>query len=438
MAASETVEITEYFLHYVWKHRLFSAIDLKTSDGFPVSVIHPGYAHADAGPDFKQSVIRIGNFTWAGDVEIHIKSSDWIRHCHHHNPKYDSVILHVVYENDLEIYRYGNEKYPVLELKDLISPKLIDEYRKLTFSEKKIPCASQIGHIEKLSFISVLSRMGLDRLFRKRKWILGLLDQCKGDWNELFFRFVVMNFGFKTNNAAFELLARSMPYKYIKIHSNVKLQVYALFFGQAGLLNEEMNDDYYDRLRSEYHYLQYKYRLAPIQEKNWNYLRLRPRNFPALRLAQLSELWYHHPDFLKELLENPCGEIASKLTEYSPDIYWKTHYRFGKTTPPHEIKLGAATADLLWINAVIPLLFSYGTFHGNEDLKEKALSMLEEIHFEDNKITRIYKKAGFPCNGALYSQAVMELHHYFCTGKKCLDCEIGCIILKKKTATKES
>ena len=325
--------MTESFLHYVWRHTLYQFADIHTTDGCRLQVVHPGYPHQDAGPDFKQAIIKIDDITWAGDVELHLKSSDWLKHGHQNDAKYRSVILHVVYEHDTDILRMPGEHYPTLALKNYIPQPLLEEYLKLSRSENDLPCQAQLSMLSRLQLTSILSGKAIERLFHKQEHIVSIVNQCQANWEEAFFRILAMNFGFKTNTTAFELLGRSLPFKYIQKHAQVRTQVYALLFGQAGMLEENIiEDDYCHALFEEYHYLKYKYRLTPIPEKSWNYLRLRPRNFAALRLAQLSELLHNHPHLFQQMREFPEQEQIEKLFVCSPHPYWETHSKFGKTT----------------------------------------------------------------------------------------------------------
>ena len=424
--------MTESFLHYVWRHTLYQFADIHTTDGCRLQVVHPGYPHQDAGPDFKQAVIKIDDITWAGDVELHLKSSDWLKHGHQNDAKYRSVILHVVYEHDTDILRMPGEHYPTLALKNYIPQPLLEEYLKLSRSENDLPCQAQLSMLSRLQLTSILSGKAIERLFHKQEHIVSIVNQCQANWEEAFFRILAMNFGFKTNTTAFELLGRSLPFKYIQKHAQVRTQVYALLFGQAGMLEENIiEDDYCHALFEEYHYLKYKYRLTPIPEKSWNYLRLRPRNFAALRLAQLSELLHNHPHLFQQMREFPEQEQIEKLFVCSPHPYWETHSKFGKTTTKRDCAPGKETINLLLINTVVPMLFAHAAFHGEEALQQKALTILEQCPFEKNSITMPYKEAGFPTDSALESQAIIELHHHYCKKKRCLDCEVGSTILRR-------
>jgi hypothetical protein len=423
--------MNEMFLHYVWRHRLYSCINLKTTEGEEVSVIHPGFAHHHAGPDFKQAVVRIGNVTWAGDIEIHIHSSDWLKHRHHEDPKYQSIILHVVYQHDVNLYDAEKRYFPTLELFPYIEDTLIERYKNLVFNDLQLPCYNQIKEIDSLHFTSFLSGIAMERMQHRQQHIFSILHQCEENWEETFFRILITSFGFKSNLPAFELLAQHLPYKYIAKHAHVKLQIYALIFGQSGMLDQPCEDEYYTLLHDEYQYLRYKYSLTPIPYKCWNYLRLRPSNFPAVRLAQLSELLYCCPSLFHTILYNERDTGLEQLFHVNPDAYWQTHYIFDKKVKKHSVSLGKNAIESLIINCVAPTLYAYSVFQGDEKLQMRAVSILENIDFEENHITRFYKDAGFLACGAFFSQAILELRNKYCQKKRCLECAIGSYILKK-------
>lgn len=425
----------ESLLHYFWRNKIFATVPLRTTDGRELRILRGGNPHQDAGPDFKQALIKVDGLLWAGDVEIHVRASDWLRHGHQNDRKYGSIVLHVVYEEDVEL----GLPCPTLELKPYIPPSMIAEYENLSRSTELLPCRSFLPSVTPLQFTELLSRLAAERYGRKQKEVLDSLHSCHDSWHEAVFRRFVVSFGFRTNAAAFELLAQSLPYKYVLKHKDSRLQVYALVFGQAGMLEAERtgdleNDDYYRMLQDEYRYLRYKYGLVPIPVKMWNLLRLRPQNFPCVRLAQLSECLYRIPDLMDQLLH--CGrvEALTHISGFTPNEYWETHRHFGRSSPRHSCQIGEQTVNLLVINTIVPVRLAYATFHGDETVREEAFSLLEEVGFEDNVITRQYVKAGFPNRSALYSQALLELHKNYCLPKQCLRCDIGCLILKRKSS----
>lgn len=419
----------EDLLHYMWRNRLVAPAALATTDGRPLKIIFPGMSHQDAGPDFKQAVIKIGDLIWAGDVEIHVNSSDWHRHKHDSDPKYQSVILHVVYRHDADIERIPGEEFATLELRNYIPETMLERYKKLTFSTAGLPCQQQLENMESLYINSFFTRLATERLLRKQEQIMAIHDSCRHDWNETAYRILARSYGFSTNATGFELLAQSLPYRILYQHHDSHTQLYALLFGQAGMLDHEPCDDYYTNLQNEYNYLKYKYKLTPIPEKCWFFLRMRPNNFPTIRIAQLAELIYHHPNLFAELTRFENKEQCYRMFGSEPNEYWKHHYLFGKESKTHCTTPGPSTIDLLLINSIVPLLFAYGNFRGDAAMQEKALEILEQLPFEKNHITRKYQEAGFPCQNATCSQAILELQKYYCTPKKCLQCQIGVKII---------
>jgi len=418
--------MTEAFLHYLWKHRLFDFLNLKTTAGEPLQIIFPGYHNTDAGPDFRQAIVQIGAMKWAGDVEIHIRSSDWYRHHHQDDDKYLSVALHVVYEHDCEVERRKGELFPTLELKNYIPEGMLAQYQRLMASPEQIPCVSYLPGIELLHLRSLLSSMVMERMLRKQEDVLRMVGECNGDWKETLYRLLAIGFGFKTNVTAFDLLAKSLPLKVLTKHADSELQTAALIFGQAGMLERPDVDDYYNSLKYEYDYLRYKYHLIPIGEHHWNLLRLRPPNFPCVRLAQLAALMHESLDLTELCLECPSVETLKRELSVSANPYWKNHYQFGKKTIlKHSVCLGDTAASLLIINTVVPFRFAHHRFFGNETQLERTLALLEELPFENNKRTREFAQTPFPQQNAMDSQALLELSQYYCSPKRCLECAIG-------------
>lgn len=420
--------MNEMLLHYLWKNKIFSNYLLRTTDDRELTLISTGFPHKDAGPDFKQAVIKIGQITWVGDVEIHVRTSDWVRHGHQKDEKYNSIILHVVYEDDMDL----GMTFPTLELKGYVSEELLNRYEKLSQNADWLPCRSSLETVGRLKVVSMLSRVATERLERKQHEIFETLHSCHDDWQETVYRFWVRNFGFRTNGAAFEMLAKSLSYRCIAKHGDSRTQVYALLFGQAGFLEDDEGDSYYSILHNEYKFLQYKYKLSPIPLKIWNLLRLRPQNFPCIRLAQLSEFFFKIPKIAHRILTDNPEQLYSSLKNCTPHEYWTTHFHFGKETKQHSGTLGDSSINTLMINTVIPMQYAYGAFCGNDKMKERAMMNLESLEAENNQIVSRYCEAGWGIENALVSQAVLELHQHYCLGKRCLECEIGCDILQAK------
>lgn len=431
------LRISEAFLHYLWKYQLFDSNDIRTSDGESVKVLFPGYHNMDAGPDFRQAIVQIGGMKWVGDVEIHIRSSDWFRHQHQYDAKYRSVTLHVVCFHDVEVERAKGELFPTLVLKDRIPKEMLLRYQQLVDSEEVVPCRGDLDLLGDLTMQNLVSSLSMERLLRKQEWVLGIVKKCDGDWKEAAYRNLAVGFGFKTNAAAFELLAESLPYKLLTRHADSSLQVEALVFGQAGMLKFPSLDDYFDQLKYEYDYLRYKYQLVPIGDHHWNRLRMRPQNFPCLRLAQFARVLCTVPDLMNEQLQYPDVEYWKMRLVVTPHPYWETHYHFGcDTILKHSVSLGESAVNLLILNTIVPYLFAFHKFSGAEDLLERDVALLESLPFEDNKVTRMFRNTQFPQQNAQDSQALLELYGQYCRERRCLECAVGdCIVRRRHEST---
>jgi hypothetical protein len=330
-----------------------------------------------------------------------------------------------VYEHDKDVYVSQNIPLPTLELKGLLSSQLLLRYNQLMHAPLPLPCEAYIEKLDALSMNSFFARLSFDRLTRKQSQILEILHSFSEDWEQALFYVLCQSFGFKTNAPAFELLGKALSFKILKKHSDSHLQVAALIFGQAGMLDEELEDPYYQSLQNEYLYLKAKYRLVSIDVKCWNLLRLRPHNFPCIRLAQLGEVIYNHHDLFAKITTPNKLAYFQNIFINKPNDYWKTHYYFGKTSRESEKIMGENSFNLLLINALIPFLYAYGAFMGNEKLQEYSMRLLELLPFEENHITKKYQHLGFCTKNASDSQALLELHHEYCEKKRCIDCGIG-------------
>jgi len=418
-------KMKEDFLHYVWQHRHFDFLKAKTTDGQAISVIFPGYHNHDAGPDFLQAVVTIDDVRWVGSVEIHCRSSDWLRHHHQYDDKYKSVVLHVVYEHDMEIQLCDNESVPTLELKGLIPQEMFTRYESLMSVPDMLLCRGCLSAVEPLVIQNQLSGCLMERMLRRQSGFQHILNSCQKDWNELVYRVLAIGFGCKKNGTAFELLAQSLPYRVIRAHLASRLQVYALVYGQSGMLDLADREDYTEKLRYEYDYLRYKYRLTPIGAHQWNWLRLRPQNFPTLRLAQFAQMLFETGNALADKVLKANMQGLRTWLSVAPEEYWQTHYQFGKPTTRHASGMGTAIVNSLIINTVVPIRFFYARFNGDEAGQEAALSLLEQVEYEDNKTTRIFVDSPFPRRSAYDSQAQLDLFDRYCSQKRCLECSIG-------------
>jgi hypothetical protein len=422
--------MTEDFLHFVWKYKNFVPRNLKTVDGQSIKVIKSGEHNTNAGPDFTNAQVLVNNTHWAGNVEIHIKTSDWISHNHSSDPAYDNVILHAVYEHDMPTPI--PEGRPLLELSPYIPPHVIENYNTLRGLHHLVPCESMIGEVNELTKAGWLDRMLVERLEAKANSIKQFLDINKNDWAETAYQWTARNFGFKINSEPFETLARAIPHKILGKHKNKLQQIESLLFGQAGFLQEVYKDDYPIALRKEYKYLAGKYNFSPGRKSEWKFLRLRPANFPTVRISQFAALVFKSEHLFSRILEVSDLKSALSLFNVSAAEYWKSHFMFDTVSESnYKGSLGKESKFNLIVNTVCPLLFSYGHIKNESKYKETALRLLEQCPPESNKITRESTKLGLPNLHAHNSQALIHLRKEFCTKQQCLNCGIGASVLNR-------
>lgn len=420
----------EDLLHYVWKHRLFQK-DIKTTDGTPIEIIDVGLHNHNDGADFFNAKIKVADKVWAGNVEIHKSSSDWKKHKHDTNKAYNSVILHVVERADCDVYTESGDKIQQCEI---TYPKHIkDNIEYLLYSNINTPCSNYIHTIPQIHLNGWMGTLLLERLERKSNDIQQLLERFNNSWDDVFYILLARSFGFGLNSDAFQRLALNLPLMYIQKQRSDIQQVEALLLGQAGLLEKaEYQDEYFLLLQREYKNLQVKYSLTPLDSSLFRKMRVRPGSHPCIRIAQLSTLLYKEDKLFSRIITcTDVGKIRLMLHENASE-YWQTHYSFGEVSDRKSKYVGDSSLDVLIINAVVPTLFSYGKYIGDEALCERALSFLEEIKSESNSIVRDFSKYGLQVKTAHDSQAVIQLRREYCEKRKCLFCRIGFHILADK------
>ncbi len=414
--------MSEDLLHFIWKQQAYTN-DCITVSGKPFTVINPGEHNHNAGPDFFNAKIKIDNTIWVGNIEIHTKSSEWDNHKHQNDPTYNNVILHVVTQHDKEI-QTQNKRQPetwVMEYPEAYSNAWIDLLQSLRW----ISCEHLIHKVRPLDTLLWIQSLAIQRLEYKTQEIRTELLQEKTDFDTLFFRTICRYFGFNTNQVPFDMLGKSLKWQQIAKHRNQLLQIEALLFGQAGFLKGELNDSYYNTLKQEYKHLKNKFSLTPIDAALWKFSRMRPGNFPSIRIAQLAMLLHKNERFFSKILEaNDLQSLETLLVSEVSD-YWKSHYRFGEESTPKQKKLGKASQDILLINAVIPMLFLYGEIKSQQEFKDKAIYFLENMKAENNSIIRKWTDLDIKPENALESQALIHLKKHYCNPKKCLFCNIG-------------
>jgi hypothetical protein len=422
--------MNEEFLYYLWKNRLFKG-PLYTSDNQLIEVINTGERNYDSGPDFLYARLKIGDTEWAGNVEIHVKASDWERHAHSGDDAYSNVILHVVYENDQKILNKNKVEVPVTEVKGCFDHSLYDKYLWLLNSQETIACAKMIGRVDNIEKLFWLERMMTERLEQRAMEIKFRLEKENTGLQEVFYLKLARSFGFRTNSDAFEWLARSLPVNVLLKHGDDLHQLEALLFGNAGLLDGSFKDEYPKDLKKEYAFLKQKYGLKPVNPVVWKFMRMRPNNFPTIRISQFAALICGLGGQFQRVFELDRLTDTKMLLKVSASSYWDDHYRFDVFSKGKRKVIGDGSVNLLFINAVIPYLFVYGILLGKEGYKDKALVWLEQIRAENNKVIRIFKDLGFPVKNAIHSQAIIHLKNNYCDKKRCLECSLGQKVLQR-------
>lgn len=430
----------EALLQYVWKHKMFPLKPLVTTDGQAVEVIDAGLQNADAGPDFFNAKVRLGGTVWVGNVEVHDKASSWMAHGHDRDAAYDNVVLHVVGEADAEVATSAGRRVPQLQLD--VPPAVRDSYAALLREDSYPPCHAVVPGLDRLTVHGWMSRLLAERLERKTAAIERRVELCGGSWEAALFVTMARNYGFGVNGDAFERWALALPLLAAAHHRDDLFQVEALFMGQAGLLCPEAvpgryraeaeREGYFGRLRAEYGYLAHKFGLQPIDWRAWKFLRMRPQNFPHIRLSQLARLYHSRRADLSRLAECASADDMRALlaTEVTP--YWETHYTFGSTSCRSRKGLSARSLDLLVVNTAVPMLFAYGRHRHDEAMCGRALDIIGQLKAEDNHIVRLWRQCGLKADNAGDSQALIQLKSEYCDRKDCLRCRIGYEYLRKR------
>jgi hypothetical protein len=416
--------MNEDFLQFIWNLGLYDSENLRTGEGEYVEVISVGIRNRDSGPDFYNAKIRIGDTVWAGTVEIHKKASDWNLHGHQNDSAYNNVILHVVGKNDAVIKRKSGEIIPCLELTYPESFK--KRYLELSESKQNIPCANYISEVDAFKMQFWLGRLATERLERKTADIRALMGETFNDPEEVFHCVLFRYFGFKTNALPFEMLARSLPAKLLRKYSHSLPAVESLLFGQAGFLDLDAADEYSFRLKSEYQFLQSKHNLAGMDKSLWKYAKLRPLNFPTIRIAQIAAVLNKYQSLWEVIVTLDNIKDICRIFDVTASGYWDDHYVFGKISSNAVPKrLGENAVDNLIINVIAPMIFTYSIYVGNETLKERAIYFLESLKAESNSVVNEWILCGIRPVNALQSQALLHLQTEYCVNRKCLKCAVG-------------
>ena len=431
----------EDFLHYVWQHQYFDKTDLRTAAGEEIQVLRPGHRNADAGPDFLDARLRLGEVEWNGAVEIHLRATDWARHNHQVDPKYDQVVLHVVGQHDAEVVRTNGSRIPALALQARLAPELLARYQALMGAPAAapLPCAPLLSLVPEITKTMMTERALLERVERKADDLMALHQRLGQDWEATAYHALMAAFGFQKNSEPLARLAQALPLAVLRRHRHNQRQLEALLFGQAGFLieNEETATDEYIRdLKQEYDFLTHKYGLGAtaMLVHEWNYLRLRPANFPPVRLGQLVGLLHARLTLFDALLT--AGSVAALTAFFQVPVppYWRMHFRPGR--PGKVPSLGKSSTDLLITNVVVPLRVAYARHVGQLALVESSVALLSDLPAEHNQYTDVYEALGFTHRTAADSQGLLPLHKSYCAPRRCLHCAIGSRLVQQPRAAR--
>lgn len=420
----------EDFIHFLWKYRLFNSSILYSTRGLPINIIQTGTANVDAGPDFSAARINIDGTLWAGNVEIHLNSSDWFRHGHQTDDAYNNIILHVVMNHDKEILDKSGNEVPVLEIKKFFDIALFYKYERIISSKTWIPCEKFIDQTDNFIVVNWLNRLLVERLENKANEIYQFFKYFENSWDQTFYYFLARNFGFKVNASPFALLAQNTPFRILSRHRDDLTQLEAILFGQAGFLTDDFKDAYPSLLQKEYNFLRHKYNLVPMDGSLWKFSKLRPPNFPTIRIAEFARLIHQSTNLFRKITESSSVEEIKNLFEAQGSPYWTNHFRFDKVSDGKPKNIGISAIENIIINTIIPLKFVYGTENLRHDIRDQAINMLTELPAEKNTIIERWLSIGIKPQNAGESQALLELKKYYCTPRKCLQCAIGHSLVK--------
>jgi hypothetical protein len=423
----------EDFLHFIWSFQLFDHIDLRTVEGDPVQVISAGNKNTNSGPDFNEAQVRIAGNLWIGNVELHVQTKEWFLHQHQFDPAYSNVILHVVFKHDYP--KWNKEEHasiPIVELKDRIDLHKYAEWEKLKNQNKWIPCESLINRVPSVLLKQMVTRAAIERLQRKVNDIEAILARTRGNWEHVLVHLLLASFGAKVNKNAFQTLALLLPFPLIKRFESDPFKLQALLFGSSGLLDQDFFDEYPLSLKREYEFLCRKYDLIKMNKEQWKFMRMRPSNFPSLRIAQLAAI-FSTWTYITSLIFYDTGiSKLEKALRIDTHPYWKNHYRFDCKARVNNIKMGEQMTNTILINAIAPFIYTHAHHHVDDSAKDRALTLMEILKPEVNSIITKWKKLVDCGQNSLETQGLIELKNKYCSFKKCLSCKVGVWILNSK------
>jgi Protein of unknown function (DUF2851) len=425
------LKFNEDLLQFIWRYKLLKPVPLITRSGNEITILKPGEINLDAGPDFFNAQIRLNGLTLAGNIEIHLQTSDWLKHNHQNDKAYDNIILHAVYEHDVELIQNTANNVEVLELKSLIDEKTLEVYEQLVGAKTKLPCASQLRTVNDLKLRSWMERMTIERLEQKVKRLEQLNALYNGDYTQTFYTALFRNFGFKVNALPFELLAKQLPLQLVLKHSDNLLHLEAILLGMSGLLEEQFQDKYIQNLQNEFEYFKIKYQLTPLKRELFKFSRLRPANFPNVRLAQLALLLHSKPGLFTNPQNSTSYNELMALLKAEPQGYWKEHYKIDGKKIAKEIRLGDASAENIIINTFAPFFFFYSKRLAKPEFTDYAITLLISCRLELNAKTKLFDAKKDKLNTSADSQAIINLYDNYCASRKCLNCGIAAAVLSR-------
>lgn len=424
------LSFNEDLLHYVWKLQYYNFSDLLTTDEEPIQILHPGYHNYDSGPDFSEGKIKLNDIEWNGNIEIHIKSSDWVKHNHGIDLAYDNVILHVVYEEDEKIVRKDGSVIPCIELKGRIPGRMFRNYFRLQGAEQWIPCEKMVSDIPDITKSLWMDTLIVDRLEQKSKEIIQLLEFTNYDWEYCLFIQLGKYFGAKVNTVGFEQTCKSISLDKVVKNRFDPFILESLFHGQAGFLQSNFEEDYPKALKKEYAYIQHKYRLEPLSPRVWKFFRLRPSSFPTIRMAQFSSFNLKHQGLFSYIMEARSIKDLYALFDLEIPDYWEDHYVFDKVSERQTKSIGTDFKNVIIMNALLPFIFVYGRSRKETIYSEFAIELMSQMPAENNKVIRNWSKLGLKPRNAVESQALLQLKNQYCSQSRCLQCAIGHQLMK--------
>lgn len=420
---------SEELLQFIWRYKLWKPVPFITKAGNSLTILHPGELNLDSGPDFFNAKIKINDLVLVGNIEIHILTSDWLKHNHQQDKSYNTLILHAVYEHDTELDQNTKHNVEILELKDLIDEKTLQVYDQLSTTKTRLACNKQLQGVNDLKFISWMERMTIERLEEKVQRIENHFRVFEGDYTQTFYTCLLRSFGFKVNALPFEMLAKHLPVHLVLKHSDNLMQLEALFLGMAGLLNDQYKDKYIQNLQNEFEYLKTKYKLKPLEKEVFKFSKMRPSNFPNVRLVQFAALVHSH----QELFTDPHSKMDHKILLNTFDVevsdYWKKHYTADGKLLTKQLSFGKNSAEIVIINTFAPFFFFYSKKLAKPEFMEAALDLLKSCKMEVNTKTKLFESRKLHLQNAAASQGIINLYDKYCVSRRCLKCGIAAAIL---------